>query len=1132
MYVRNTCPYRKRYVAMARWLGLCLTALCLTPALLHAQTTTNVAALAALADDAHRQESADREAAEALARRFGLPIRQTLPDGREIELKGLENGRPVYRATFNLNAAISVSTDKVWPGGSAMLGLTGANVRLGVWDGGTVAFGHQELIGRVQPSDGISFPFSDHATHVAGTMIATGVDPPARGMASSARIISYDWNSDTSEMSSAAANGLRVSNHSYGFITGWSFGNFGPGTGWYWFGVPAVSSNEDYLFGFYSDEARAWDQIAFNAPRYLICKSAGNDRGQGPAPGTVHWVWTSSGWAVSTAVRQVDGGADGFDCISHAGISKNILTVGAVADVNGGYAGPGSVVMSSFSSWGPADDGRIKPDIVGNGVGLHSSVGTADNAYSSFSGTSMSSPNVAGSLGLLIEHFRTTRGLPSSDNDGDMRAATLKALVIHTADECGPAPGPDYIFGWGLLNTARAAEVISTSAQNPSMMIESTLTNGSTFSEEVSVVDSNAPLKATLCWTDPAATVPSASLNSRTANLVRDLDLRIIGPSGTYLPWKLNPDAPSDPAMTGDNVKDNVEQILVEEPEVGLYTIRVSHKGTIPGGGQAFSLIITGGCRMPEFTSTPADQTVCIGGSATLNVAAQGFNPSYQWKRNGEPVGEDAPSLSLENLTLDDDGAVFTCTVTTPCGEITTPEMTLSVQAPPAIIEHPSDRIDCEAGSVMLSVDATGSDLQYQWFKNGATIPNATGPALDLSPFSAAKAGTYNVRVSNAACGHVNSESVTLHDCDNDGWEDACQIDASLADDCNENLIPDTCEQQPTVSVGPDLSLCLNAGGVRLPAPQFSNVTPPMTLHWAVVSGPSFEGLDNPVATRPMFTPPLAGDYVIEVALTDGLFPTCPVRDQMHVSVTPPMVIDAGPPVWTCVGMESDPLGGEPLMVGGTPPYQIRWFAVTGRELVEIIDRTAAHPKVIAHSADDYRLRVVVRDSSQTACEASADTMVFVSAFHLNLLTSRTAAVDELITLAGASLVFGGEPPYVYAWQFLANPGGQGALESTDGPMATFRGAAPGTYIVRVTVTDSLGCQAIAQVSIHVQSSTPAPTPTPAPSQTPSLPDFLLPINIPCAMGVAPLTGLLLVAMVCWKVRRRPTVGRRNHTSR
>ena len=88
-------------------------------------------------------------------------------------------------------------------------------------------------------------------------MIASGVQSTAKGMAPSADLRAFDWNSDEAEMASEAANGALVSNHSYGYGRGWVW----TGTAWSWYGNTSISTQEDYLFGFYDSQAQDWDQI-------------------------------------------------------------------------------------------------------------------------------------------------------------------------------------------------------------------------------------------------------------------------------------------------------------------------------------------------------------------------------------------------------------------------------------------------------------------------------------------------------------------------------------------------------------------------------------------------------------------------------------------------------------------------------------------------------------------------------------------------------------------------------------------------------------------------------------------------------------------------------------------------------
>jgi PKD repeat protein len=602
---------------------------------------TDQSLLKKLSEELFERATLQKKAAEAKASEFGWVIRQESPSGEIIELMDLDEfGQPIYYITTNTAAAATISTRHLHPGGNLGLNLTGQGMIVGEWDGGAVRTTHREFGDRVWQRDNAT-TVSSHATHVAGTMIASGITPAAKGMAYEARLWAHEWTLDGTEMASAAQNGLLVSNHSYGTITGWRQES---GT-WYWYGTPSVSETVDYRFGFYDLRTREWDQIARNAPYYLIVKSAGNDRNEGPNPGTSHRVMQNGSWVTSTATRSRDGA---YDCISTYGTAKNILTVGAVNDLNNGYQNASGVSMSSFSGWGPTDDGRIKPDIVGNGVSLYSSSSTSNSSYSTSSGTSMSSPNVSGSLILLQQHFNNIYGR-------NMFAATLKGLVIHTADEAGPSPGPDYMFGWGLMNASKAAIAI-TNADASHKIEELSIVNGQVL--EIPVYsDGSTPLKATICWTDLAGTVHAAALNDRRPKLVNDLDLRIIRVSGgsTSLPWFLNPDQPDAPAQKGDNFRDNVEVVEIITPTPGKYVLRISHKGTL-GTPQNVSLIVSGTSQpviSADFEALPV--SACVGQSVVFINKSTGEDLTYRWEFDGAEPSESSamePEVSYKTPGL------------------------------------------------------------------------------------------------------------------------------------------------------------------------------------------------------------------------------------------------------------------------------------------------------------------------------------------------------------------------------------------------------------------------------------------------------------------------------------------------
>lgn len=486
-----------------------------------------------------------------------------------------QDGTPVYYQTrSNLALATSIGTSKLWSGGSLGLNLQGQNMevsanrsRLAVWEPGPTRTTHVEFGGRAITRDTPPFSTSmssttlveatNHATHVTGTMVATGIRSDARGMANQARIDCYETTNELTEQQTAASEGMLVSNHSYG---------------------PDFKGAPVTKRGMYDEDAQNYDKIASNNRNYLQFHAAGNDRNE------------------SQGIQ--------YDILLGGALAKNVLAIGAVQLLPNGYRGPSSVVMSDFSSFGPADDGRIKPDLVAPGVQITSAYSESDNAYSTIDGTSMASPGAAGSLFLLQQHYKNTR-------NSFMKAATLKGLGIHTADEAGSADGPDYAFGWGLLNLEKAVKLINNN-DNAQLLEEATLVNGATYRKKITT--SGGAFKVTICWTDLPGTVLSTGIaNDRTPMLVNDLDVRLVNATTDQLvatlPWKLDPANPSAGATRGDNVVDNVEQIYIPDLAAGNYYIQVTHKGTLqlatvyPIGGsrvsaevgsQDFSVLATG----------------------------------------------------------------------------------------------------------------------------------------------------------------------------------------------------------------------------------------------------------------------------------------------------------------------------------------------------------------------------------------------------------------------------------------------------------------------------------------------------------------------------------------------------------
>lgn len=569
-----------------------------------------------------------------LAKEKNWQISGVFKNGKRIQLQGIdETGHPLYLTTYsNAKASNATRTSSLYSGGSLGLNLNGSSDiikdKLGIWDGGGVLKTHVELVNRVTQQDAVTTT-DLHGTHVAGTMVASGVAAQARGMSFGANLKAWDYSNDISEMSTASPN-LLVSNHSYGYVAGWGYDD--ANSRWVWYGNTSISDTEDYKFGFYDTNTRNLDNVAYNAPYYLVVKSAGNNHGEtGPEDGASYYLNETG--RTSTVVRSKN---NGYDVLSLTANAKNILTVAAVNTLSAAPQTSSAIKISSFSSWGPTDDGRVKPDIAGVGVNLFSTSNTSNSSYTILSGTSMSSPQVAGSLLLLQELYAQT------NKNQLMRASTLKGLVLHTAYDAGN-PGPDYIYGWGLLNMEKAGKVIL-NKENSYLLTENTLANGKTISQNV-VASGKEPLVATICWTDPAGTATTASkanLNNRTPKLVNDLDIRITDTkTNTYLPFILNPDTPSAVATKGDNIRDNVEQIIIPDVVPGqTYTITVSHKNTLTNASQIYSLVVSGIGGSPYCATTvtsPQDniESITLGGVSNLAQVAVGTTQALVVKTKG-----------------------------------------------------------------------------------------------------------------------------------------------------------------------------------------------------------------------------------------------------------------------------------------------------------------------------------------------------------------------------------------------------------------------------------------------------------------------------------------------------------------
>jgi Subtilase family/Secretion system C-terminal sorting domain len=231
--------------------------------------------------------------------------------------------------------------------------------------------------------------------------------------------------------------------------------------------------------------------------------------------------------------------------------TKNALIVGAVTSTG---------LIAGFSSKGPVIDGRIKPEIVTQGSNV---ISAGFGSYWNNSGTSMACPGATGGMALLYQRYKQLNGESNPKN------GLMKNIICNTAMDRGN-DGPDYSYGFGWMNVARALEMMESNRY-----LNATIANAVTNNHSISIPANTAQLKVMLYWNDPAASAIASKI------LVNDLDLEVINTiSATILPRVLDtiPANVNNVAGNGVDHINNIEQVTINNPAAGNYTVRI--KGT------------------------------------------------------------------------------------------------------------------------------------------------------------------------------------------------------------------------------------------------------------------------------------------------------------------------------------------------------------------------------------------------------------------------------------------------------------------------------------------------------------------------------------------------------------------------
>lgn len=524
--------------------------------------------------------------------------------------------------------SVAATVSKVTPLYSSPYGLSGNGVVMSIFEpSGSPQASHNEFGGRLTSHFDNPLATDSHATHTSGTIAAAGNNAPAKGMAPAATLHGFDANVDnpdlfTAKQTTVPGLGSVSDNNSWGFCLGWQ----PPGGGCASTSKPVWFECSECFGGYDGFFVAPYDKIARNSTT-LYVHSAGNDATTGvPDLDTASFsphlhISEDTGSPITNETFCYSKDGTGTDCpvptctagnssITHEahcekdkhptygpfftlGLSasgKNVLSVGAVDQF---------LNSAGFSSRGPAQDGRVKPDVVAKGVHQYSTVnggtGCASNpppptaiCYGYKDGTSMSAPVVTGVAGILAEQWRKTFGKSPTPQQ-------LKTIMIAGADDLGNA-GPDYTFGFGLVDAKASADLIIADANQGNRIRGGTLSSKQTLDFPLTVPGGLSSLRVVVGWADPEVFgLGDSDLAGKT--LVNDLDVKVLGPDGvTGFPYILDKGNTTTPATRGVNTVDNTEEVEMSNPAAGAYHVIVtaSSIGDTQKSTQDFVLVANG----------------------------------------------------------------------------------------------------------------------------------------------------------------------------------------------------------------------------------------------------------------------------------------------------------------------------------------------------------------------------------------------------------------------------------------------------------------------------------------------------------------------------------------------------------
>ena len=563
--------------------------------------------------------------------------------------------------------------------------LDGQGVVVGLGDNGDIQ-SHLDFNGRL--INRAADIMRAHATHVAGTIGGAGIIQELyTGYAPRATLLAQYFSGIFTEAPAYVQDfGMVITNNSFG----------------------AVVDDCNYN-GLYDLTSRVLDQQAIDLPELQQVFAAGNNGALNCSP-------------YPAGFKTVLGGYQS---------AKNVLTVGST-DYRSNIA--------ASSSRGPVKDGRVKPEIMSQGVFVAST--WTSNIYSYNNGTSMAAPGVSGGLALLVQRYRQLNAGANPEN------GLSKAILVNGADDKGNS-GPDFRYGFGRLNLVRSLAMMEGNTY-----FNSTVANTVTNTHTIAVPANTAKLKVLVYWQDP----PAAVMASKT--LVNDLDLQVVTPASfTVFPAVLDtlPANVNNAATSGTDHINNIEQVVIDNPATGNYDLKVTGNAITQNPSQEYflvydiipqSLVLTNPVGGDKFTPTVtildtvyiqwddygASGTYTIefssdnGGSwSVLNNAVASTSRVFSWGVPATPTDQGKIRITNNTSGLTQTSAAFTIAALS----------TVSL-----------DAVQCEGYIKINWTAVTGAtDYEVMWLQGTEMVALTTTNALTYTFSGLSKDSTYWVTV-------------------------------------------------------------------------------------------------------------------------------------------------------------------------------------------------------------------------------------------------------------------------------------------------------------------------------------------------------------------------------------------------